>query len=307
MRQLRSGLGYGLGAYLLWGAFPFYFSLISMVGPLEVVPWRVCATLVFCAILATLTRRWRQVRAILRSPKTLGWFALSSLLLYANWQIFVIGVMSGHILETSLGYFINPLFTILIGVVVRRERLTRLQWVAVAIATVGVVIAAIAYGSFPWIALGLAFSFGLYGAVHKHAGEHVDGLTGLTIETLVSVPLGVAQAIIIAMTTGLTVFNFGPGIAILVFLSGVVTAVPLILFGESARRLPLSYLGFIQFLTPILGFIYGALVAGEEITMGRWSGFIGVWIAIVILLIDMVQQVRRAPEVPTNTAPIPLD
>ena len=307
MRQLRSGLGYGLGAYLLWGAFPFYFSLIAMVGPLEVVPWRVCATLVFCAILATLTRRWRQVRAILRSPKTLGWFAVSSLLLYANWQIFVIGVMSGHILETSLGYFINPLFTILIGVVVRRERLTRLQWVAVAIATVGVVIAAIAYGSFPWIALGLAFSFGLYGAVHKHAGEHVDGLTGLTIETLVSVPLGVAQAIIIATTTGLTVFNFGPGIAILVFLSGVVTAVPLILFGESARRLPLSYLGFIQFLTPILGFIYGALVAGEEITMGRWIGFIGVWIAIVILLIDMVQQVRRAPEVPTNTAPIPLD
>ena len=307
MREMRAGLGYGVGAYLIWGAFPFYFGLIAMVGPLEVVPWRVGATLLFCAVLISVMRRWGRIVSILRDPRRLGWFALSGLLLYANWQIFIIGVMTGHILETSLGYFINPLVTILIGVVVRKERLSRLQWAAVAVAAVGVLIAAIAYGAFPWIAIGISLSFGFYGAVHKHVGEHVDGVTGLTIETLMTVPVGIVQGIIVAATIGLNAFSFGPGIAALVLLSGVVTAIPLILFGESARRLPLSYMGFLQFLTPILGFLYGAFIAGEEMPIGRWIGFIGVWIAIAILIVDMIRHVRRAPEVPTNTAPIPLD
>ncbi|MBL3698647.1 EamA family transporter RarD [Leucobacter luti] len=307
MKQTRAGLGYGLGAYLLWGTFPFYFGLIAMVNPLEVVPWRVGATLVFCAILATLTRRWRQVALILRNPRLLGWFALSALLLYANWQIFVIGVMSGHVIETSLGYFINPLFTILIGVVVRGERLTRLQWIAVGIAAVGVVIAAVAYGSFPWIALGLAVSFGLYGAVHKHAGESVDGITGLTIETLTTAPIAAVQMAVVASVTGLAAYTHGTGILLLVLLSGVMTAIPLILFGESARRLPLSYLGFLQFLTPILGFLYGFFVMHEDVSPGRWVGFVAVWIALVILIIDMVIQLRRSPGAQLATGPIPLD
>ncbi len=307
MKGTRAGLGYGIGAYLLWGSFPFYFGLIAMVSPLEVVPWRVAATLVFCAVLVSVSRRWSQVARILRSPRLFGWFALSSLLLYANWQIFVIGVMTGHVLETALGYFINPLFTILIGVVVRKERLTRPQWVAVGIASAGVVVAAIAYGSFPWIALGLAFSFGLYGAVHKQAGEAVDGVTGLTVETFVSVPIGLVQLAVVAGVSGLTAFSHGPGITILVLFSGVLTAVPLILFGESARRLPLSYLGFIQFLTPILSFLYGYFVTREEVSTGRWIGFVAVWIALVILIVDMIQQVRRSPSAQANTGPVPLD
>lgn len=307
MKQTRTGLGYGLAAYLLWGSFPFYFGLIAMVNPLEVVPWRVGATLVFCAVLATLTRRWGHVARILRTPKLLGWFALSALLLYANWQIFVIGVMSGHVLETSLGYFINPLFTILIGVVVRGERLTRLQWIAVAIAGAGVTFAAVAYGTFPWIALGLAFSFGLYGAVHKHAGESVDGITGLTVETLTTAPLAAVQLTWVASVAGLTAFSHGTGIVILVLLSGVLTAIPLIFFGEAARRLPLSYIGFLQFLTPILGFLYGYFIMGEEVSTGRWVGFIAVWIALVILITDMVIQLRRSPGAQLNTGPIPLD
>ena len=301
MKRIRAGLGYGVTAYVIWGAFPFYFGLIAMVSPLEVVPWRVGATLVFCAILATVTSRWSQVMAIVR------WFALSSILLYANWQIFVIGVMTGHVIETALGYFINPLFTILIGVMVRKERLSRLQWAAVLIAAIGVVIAAIAYGSFPWIAVALAFTFGLYGAVHKHVGEDVDGITGLTVETLVSLPVGIAQMIIVALTAGLTAYTFGPGVLLLVLGSGIVTAVPLILFGEAARRLPLSYLGFIQFLTPILGFLYGYLVMHEEVSVGRWIGFIAVWIALLLLIIDMVKQLRRSPQAQLATGPIPLD
>ncbi|QIM18170.1 EamA family transporter RarD [Leucobacter coleopterorum] len=307
MKHTRAGLGYGIGAYLIWGAFPFYFGLIAMVSPLEVVPWRVGTSLIFCAILATFTTRWPQITTILRNPRLLGWFALSGILLYANWQIFVIGVMTGHVLETSLGYFINPLFTILIGVIFRKERLSRLQWAAVGIAAVGVVTAGIAYGSFPWIAVGVALTFGLYGAVHKHVGEHADGLTGLTVETLVTVPVGIVQMIVVAATAGLTAYAFGPGIMLLVLGSGIMTAVPLILFGESARRLPLSYLGFLQFLTPILGFLYGYVVMHEEVSVGRWIGFIAVWVALIVLIIDMVIQLRRSPQAQLATGPIPLD
>lgn len=310
MKQTRLGLGYGTAAYAIWGAFPFFFGLIAVVNPLEVVPWRVTTTLIFCVAAVSLSRRWSQVTSILRRPKQVAWFALSSLLLYTNWQIFVFAVMTGHVIEAALGYFINPLFTILIGVVVRKEQLTRLQWVAVGVATVGVMGAAIAYGTFPWIALGLATSFGMYGAVRKQTGENVDGLTGLTVETLVAVPVATVQIVIIAMVTGLTAHTHGAAIMFLVLMSGVVTAVPLILFGEAARRLPLSYLGFIQFLTPILGFLYGFFIAGESMSIGRWLGFVGVWIALVILITDMVIQMRNAPGEPIPavvTGPIPLD
>lgn len=307
MKRFRAGLGYGVAAYLVWGTFPMYFGLIAVVNPLEVVPWRVSMTLLFCVLLVTLMRRWSQVMTILKTPRLLGWFSLSSLLLYLNWQLFVIGVMTGNVIETALGYFINPLFTILIGVVVRGEKLTRPQWIAVGIALVGVVIAAVGYGSFPWIAIGLAVSFGLYGAVHKHAGEAVDGVTGLTVETLVSVPIGVVQMIIVANVIGIGAFSHGPGIATLVLVSGVATAIPLILFGEASRRLPLSYLGFIQFLTPILGFLYGFFVMHEEVSATRWIGFVAVWIALVILISEMVAQLRRSPQAETGPISVPLD
>lgn len=309
MRQTRAGLGYGIGAYLIWGAFPFYFGLIAAVSPLEVVPWRVVATLAFCLILVALTQRWGGVSRVLRTPRTLGWFVLASLLLYANWQIFVIGVMTGHVLETSLGYFINPIFTVFLGVFVHRERLTRLQWIAIGVAAVGVATAAIAYGRVPWISLGLALSFGLYGAVHKQIDKAVDGVTGLTIETLSTVPVALVQMILVAQFAGLSAFSHGAGVGALVLFAGVMTAVPLIMFGEAARRLPLSYLGFIQFLTPILAFLYGYFVMHEEMPASRWIGFISVWIALVLLVPDTVIQLRRSPgrEPLPSTGPVPLD
>lgn len=310
--RIRVGLAYGIGAYAIWGTFPIYFAFIAMVNPFEVVPWRVATTLLFCLVAVTLTSRWGAVMAILRTPRLAAWFALASILLYANWQIFVVAVMTGHVIEAALGYFINPLFTILIGVFVRKETLTRLQWIAVGTATVGVVIAAIAYGSFPWYAVGLALSFGLYGAVHKHVGENVDGVTGLAVETLMALPIATVQFVLVLATVGLTAFTHGSGVTVMVLLSGVLTAVPLILFGESTRRLPLSYLGFIQFLTPILGFLYGYFVAGEEMPLGRWIGFLAVWVALTILIVDMVMQVRRSPlrsagELPASTGPVPLE
>lgn len=310
MRQTRVGLGMGFSAYLIWGAFPFYFGLIQAIDPLEAVTWRVLSTCAFSAVLVTLMRRWKHVKAIISDRRTLGWFALSSVLLFFNWQIFVIGVMTGHVIETALGYFINPLVTILIGVVFRKESLTRLQWIAVVIAAMGVLAVAIGYGKFPWISLSLALSFGFYGAVHKKVEAGIDGLSGLTVESFVSVPIALVQGALVWKYAGIHTFENSPGFITLVMLSGLITAIPLILFGEAARRLPLSYVGFLQFLTPIISFLYGFFVAGEEMSPTRWVGFIGVWVALLILITDMVIQIKRTPmgrEPSLNTEPIPLD
>lgn len=310
MNQTRTGLLYGFSAYAIWGAFPFYFTLIAVISPFEAVSWRVLSTFVFCVLLVTATKKWFEVRSVLKNKKLVGWFAISSILLYANWQIYVIGVMSGHIIETSLGYFINPLVTILIGVFIRKEKLTRLQWVAVFIAALGVLGVAIGYGRFPWISLALALTFGFYGAVHKHIDAKISGLAGLTVETFVSAPIALAQGIIIYLTSGFMAYTFGLGIFTLVLMSGLITAVPLIFFGEATRRLPLSYVGFLQFLTPILGFLYGYFIAGEEMSAARWIGFVAVWIALAILITDMVLQIKKSPagsKSSLNTEPIPLD
>lgn len=310
MKKVRAGLGFGSGAYLIWGAFPLFFTLIAVVNPFEVVSWRVITTLIFCALIVTVTRRWPTVLGLLRRPKIFGAFALAAILLYSNWQIYVLGVITGHILETALGYFINPLFTVLFGVIFWREKLSPLQWIAVSVAAAGVLYSAISYGKVPWISLGLAVTFGLYGVVHQRM-PNVDGVTGITVETLVSAPIGLAQLMIVASVAGLTGFSFGPTVSILVLVSGILTAVPLILFGEAARRLPLTYLGFLQFLTPILGFVFGYFVMHEQLTTGQWVGFIGVWIALIFLVADMVVRIRRAPNIAAaqqpHTGPIPLD
>lgn len=307
---MRAGFGYGVGAYLIWGAFPLFFTLVAAVNPFEVVSWRVITTLIVCLVIVAISRRWRQIGRILRSPKLFGMFALASILLYINWQLFVIGVVTGHVLETSLGYFINPLFTILFGVIFWREKLSRLQWIAVSIAGAGVLVSSIAYGKVPWIALGLAVSFGLYGVVHQRIDD-VDGVTGLTVETLVSVPIGIVQMVIVAQVAGLTAFEHGTLVSVLVLVSGILTAVPLILFGEAARRLPLTYVGFLQFLTPVLGFLFGYFIMGEEVSLSRWIGFVCVWIALIFLVVDMVIRLRRAPDPrlahQPHTGPIPLD
>lgn len=309
MNRIRSGLGYGLAAYFIWGIFPFYFSLLDVIDPLEVVPWRVGSTLIFCAIVVTIVRGWSRIGTILRTPKLLGWFSLSALLLYINWQTFIVAVMTGHVIESALGYFINPIMTILLGVFFRKERMTRLQWIAVLVATIGVIIASVSYGAFPWIAILLAVTFALYGLVHNISGEHIDGVSGLTIETLIVVPLAAVQLWIIASISGLHAFSHGTVISGLLIFAGVLTAIPLIFFGESTRRLPLTYVGFIQFLTPILGFLYGVFFTDEVMSTGRWIGFLAVWIAIAFIVTDMIIQLRTKPEreVMPLTGPVPLD
>lgn len=304
MSTRRLGIFYGLAAYLCWGAFPLFFMLLAAVDPFEIVPWRVIAALLFCVIAVTLMRSWGSVAKIFRSPKMLGWFVVSSLLLYANWQIFVYGIVTGHILETALGYFINPLVTILIGVVFRKERLSRTQWVAVGVAAVGVLISAIAYGQFPIISLGLAFSFGLYGAVRKHASQDVDAMTGLTVETVIGSVVAVAQLGLVLWLVGrFSAFEFGPSVTIPLLLSGVVTAIPLLLFAAGTRRLPLTYMGFIQFVTPILGFLTGYFIFNEPMSAARWIGFASVWIALILLIWDILARLRRRSQFDADPEP----
>ena len=290
----RIGYVYGAAAYLWWGTFPLFFMLLAAVDPFEIVPWRVFTSLVFCALLVTIMRSWGTIRAILRSPRMLGWFTVSSLLLYINWQLFVIGVVSGRIIETALGYFINPLITILIGVVVRKERLAPLQWVAVVIAAVGVLVSSIAYGQIPFIALGLALSFGLYGAVRKQVSADIDALTGLTVETMVGTVFAAVQLVLVVVLVGeLQALTFGPAVTIPLLLSGAMTAIPLMFFAAGNRMLPLTHMGFIQFATPILNFLTGYFIFHEPMPVARWIGFIAVWVALVVLFWDILKRVRQ--------------
>lgn len=309
-QRMRSGFAFGVTTYVFWGIFPAYFTAVAVVGGFELIPWRVIMTAGLLAVMVTVMRTWGKLLRALRTPRLLGLLAISSLLLYANWLIFALSAMAGNIIETSLGYFINPLVTILIGVVARKEKLTRLQWVAVAIAAVSVCAVAVGYGRVPWVAISLALTFATYGAIHKAVGAEIDGMTGLAVETVVSLPVAAIQLVVIGTITGLGAFQHGTAITILVLLSGLFTVIPLVSFGEAASRLPLSYMGFLQFITPIMSFLYGYLIIGEQMSLTRWAGFVGVWIALSILIIDLIRQNRQAPpekDVGLYTGPIPLD
>ncbi|MFT4306487.1 MAG: EamA family transporter RarD [Microbacterium sp.] len=283
-----------LAAYLLWGVLPLYFLVLEPTGPWELVAWRVLLSLVFCAALLTVTRGWPALIAILRAPRRLLWTAVAGVLIYVNWQVFVLATLTGHVIETSLGYFANPIVTVLLGVLVLHERLRVAQWIAIAVAAIAVGVIVVGYGAFPWIALALAFSFGLYGLVKKHIGPTVDAVSGLTLETMWLTPVAAAQLIVVATTAGLTMDAAGAGHATLLLLAGVVTAVPLLLFAAGARRAPLSLIGLLQFITPIMQFITGAWLLGEPMSPQRWAGFALVWIALAVLTADSLVSAGRA-------------
>ncbi|MBT2473838.1 EamA family transporter RarD [Microbacterium sp. ISL-103] len=288
-----AGVAYAGGAYLLWGVLPLYFLLLTPTGPWEVVAWRVLLSFVFCLILLTVTRGWKAFGAIIRQPKLLAWTALAGALIYVNWQVFLIGTLTGHVVETSLGYFINPIATVLLGVFVLKERIRRLQWAAIGIAAVAVVVIVIFYNSFPWIALSLTASFGVYGLIKKKIGPAVDAVSGLTLESFWLIPIAIVQLIVVATTTGITMGQNGTWHAVLLAFAGVATAVPLLLFAAGTRRINLAVIGMIQFVTPVMQFILGAVVLGEPMPPERWAGFIIVWIAILVFLIDLVLAARR--------------
>ena len=287
------GALFALGAYLLWGVLPIYFLQLKPTGPFEVVAWRIILAFAFCLLLLTVLRVWRPFLAIVRQPRLMALTALAGVLIYVNWQTYLIGALTGHVIETSLGYFINPIVTVLLGVVVLRERLRVLPWVAIGIAVAAVVVIVVGYGAFPWIALTLAFSFGFYGLVKKQIGPAVDAVSGLTLESFWLLPVAVVQLIVVANVTGITLGNEGVLHTILLLAAGAVTAVPLLLFASGARRVPLTMIGLLQFVAPVIQFVIGAWVLHEPMTPERWVGFALVWVALVLLSVDSLVASRR--------------
>ncbi|MCI0159145.1 EamA family transporter RarD [Leifsonia shinshuensis] len=292
-----SGLIFAISAHVLWGVLTLYFIALAPTTAWEIVAWRVIFSLVFCALLLTVTRAWRPFALLLRSPRILFTMALAGALIYVNWQTYVLATVTGHVVEAALGYFINPIVTVLLGVIVQHERLRPAQWVAVGLSAVAVVVLAVGYGAFPWIALLLAFSFGFYGLIKKRVGPSVDAVSGLTLETMWLTPIAVVQLIVVALTSGITLGEYGAWHTIALAGAGVVTAVPLLFFAAASRRLPLVYMGFVQYVTPLIQFLVGVFVLHEAMPPERWVGFGIVWLALIVLSVDMVAAARTGRRV----------
>ena len=275
----RAGLFFGLGAYLLWGVLPLYFKLLAMVPPVEIVAHRILWSLIFLAGLVTVWRRWAAIRAALGAGRIVLTLMLTAALIAANWLIYIWAVVHGHVLETSLGYYLNPLINVLLGVALLKERLSRAQAGAVLLAAAGVALLAWGAASGLWISLSLAFSFALYGFIRKIAP--VDALEGLSIETAVLAPLSLAWLLWAHQgSTGLT--DFGGTITTLLILGGAVTAIPLLLFNAAAKRLAYSTLGFLQYIAPSLQFLLAVLAFGEPFTLTHALCFGAIWTALAI-------------------------
>jgi chloramphenicol-sensitive protein RarD len=288
----RTGLALGAGAYFLWGVLPVYFPLLAPAGAVEIIGHRVVWSLGFCLLLLVATRTWGSFVAALRTRRALGLLTLAAALVAVNWTTYVYGVLTDQVVDTALGYFVNPLVTVLLAVFVLGERLRAAQWVALGFGAAAVVVITVGYGRLPWIALTLAFSFGLYGLIKNRVGRTVPAVASLAVETLVLLPLAAGYLLVLgAQGTGAFGAHGGWHVVALIS-SGVVTAVPLLLFGAAARRLPLSVIGMLQYIAPTMQFLLGILVFGEHMPPARWFGFVLVWVALVILTADGVRAGR---------------
>jgi chloramphenicol-sensitive protein RarD len=291
-QETGSGTAYGAGAYAIWGAFPLYFHLLAPAGAWEILAHRILWTLFFCGAVLAVRRDFAWGRSVFGNPRMLGAVTLAGLLIAINWIIYVGAVVAHHVTEASLGYFLNPIVTVAIGVVVLRERLRSLQWLAVAIGLTAGVYLTIDFGRPPWIAMGLAFSFALYGLMKKRLGTTLSAFQSLTSETAVLFPVAAAVLVWVG-TRGETTFTVGaPTHPLLLASAGLVTATPLLLFAAAARRVPLVTIGLLQFVTPVLQLLCGVLLLGETMQTSRWIGFGIVWIALLVLTFDSIRSVR---------------
>ena len=293
MNEKTKGIGYGLSAYLIWGSFPLVIAMLSFADPFEIVVWRVIFGFAFGLAVILISRKFSEFLSVFRQRKQLLWISLAAVVIYINWQVYVYAVADNHVLEASLGYFINPLVTIALATIFLKEKLNVLQWVAVGLGGVAVLILTFNYGQPPVIALTLAFSFGIYGLAKNRLGGKVSALSSFTVETTLLLPLGIVQLVFLA---GIMQIQFGyagviPSLGLAAY--GVLTAIPLLLFGAAAKRVPLSYIGFMQYLTPTLQFLLGLLVFQEPMPAARWLGFAMVWFALSILSFDALRQLRN--------------
>lgn len=277
---MRSGIIYAALAFLCWGLFPIYFHALGDVPPMQILAHRMLWSLGFLLIVLLLRRQWKWLNVV-RQPRVFFSFVLSALLLSANWLVYIWSVTNHHVIEASLGYFINPLVNIMLGYLILKERLRAVQWVAIAIAALGVAWLTWQTGTVPWIALFLAFSFGSYGLLRKTAA--LGALEGLSFETIVLFPLAAAYVIWLTVN-GQNVFinTDSDTTRVLLVMAGPLTAIPLLLFASGARRIPLSILGLLQYLSPTLQFLLGVWLFKEAFTADRLVGFALIWSALIL-------------------------
>ena len=289
LEDVRRGVLAGLAAYLIWGLVPMFFKQIAAVPADEIIAHRVLWSMVLMTLVMRFGRGFADARRVARIPMQLARIALASALVLINWLTFVWGVNSGHILETSLGYFILPLFNVALGVLVLKERLRPLQWLAVLLATMGVAIEAVRVGGLPWISLVLAGSFGVYGLLRKQLP--LDAASGLFLETVCMMPLALGWLIWLTIS-GQNHFGGGTGLLagrdLMLVATGAVTSIPLLLFAIAARRLPLNMMGFLQYLAPSITFLLAVFVYDEALGLSRILGFAAIWIGLAVYSVDLL-------------------
>jgi chloramphenicol-sensitive protein RarD len=301
----RRGVWFGLGAYGIWGAFPLYFTLLHRSTPFEIVLHRVLWSLVVCLVAVAVVNRWADLRSALTSPRTVTLLTVAAVVLALNWGIYIFAVNSGQVVEASLGYFVNPLVTVLLGVLVLREKLRPAQWGAVAVGALAVTVLTVDYGRLPWIALSLALSFGTYGRIKNLVGASLPALVSLTAETAVLAPVAAVALVVVEVGDH---GHFGvnaPWQGLLLASVGVATVIPLVMFAAAARRVPLSMMGLLQYLTPVLQLLVGVTLLGEHMPTSRWIGFGLVWVALAVLTVDSLRCSRRRSRLPAACAAVP--
>ncbi len=298
---------FGFAAYGIWGLFPLYFDALKPASPLEILAHRILWTLLFCLILLAVLRDFAWLRPLLRRPRLMAGITVAAVVIAVNWVLYVTAVTSGNTSEAALGYFLNPLVTIALGVVVLGERLRALQWVAVAIGLVAGIYLAVAGGRVPLMALALAFSFAIYSLTKKKVGASLQAVQGLTLETVILAPVAAGILVVISSRSGLAFGAHGAAHTWLLVGSGVATAVPLLLFAAAARRIPLVSIGLIQFITPVMQLLVAVVLLDEVMSAERWIGFGIVWVALIVLSIDSVLALLRgrrpAAAIPADDCP----
>ncbi|MDQ3655342.1 MAG: EamA family transporter RarD [Chloroflexota bacterium] len=291
--ESERGVLFGVAAYSMWGVFPLYFNALAPSSAVEILVNRVVWSTLFCAIVWIVLRDISWVRPLIAVPRRLFLLVIAAFVLAINWGGYIYAVTVENVVETSLGYFINPLVLVLMGVLILHERLRPMQWMAVGIGALAVLVIAFDYGRPPWIALTLAFSFAIYGFIKKHVGADIGALASMTTETVVLAPLALIALVWIEASGRGTFSHDAPWHALLLLASGVITAGPLICFAAAARRVPLTTMGLLQFLAPVLQLICGVVILGEDVPPVRWVGFGLVWVALSLLTIDSWKTARR--------------
>lgn len=299
VNEARRGYLFGVSAYVLWGLFPLYWNLTQPAGAPEVLAHRIVWSAVFTAALLLALRQLNRLRSLLQRPRQLAWIGVAAVLISANWGVYVYGVHIGRVVETSLGYFINPLIFVLCGMLVFGERLRRAQWAAVGIGAAAVIVLTVDYGRPPWIALTLAGTFALYGMVKKRQG--LPAARGLFAESAVLALPALVFAVWLGAAGNATFGTLGIGHTLILASAGIATAAPLLFFAGAANRIPLTAIGMLQYIAPTMHFVIGVVVFAETMTAASWAGFALVWTALAIFSADAVRHARRGAAAAAST------